>query len=257
MRTGVIAQKLGMTRIFDEDGQHIPVTVLQIDNLQVVRRRTKEKDGYTAVALGFGNAKVKHVGKSVRGQFAKANVEPKKKVVEFRVSEDALLEVGQEIRADHFVPGQYVDVTGETKGKGFAGVMKRWNFAGLEASHGVSVSHRSHGSTGQRQDPGRVFKNKKMAGHLGTERVTTQNLEIVQVDAEKNLILIKGAVPGSDKAYIRVVDAEKRGRPANAPYPAVKKEAPKKQEQAEAKAHVAPAAETQAEAAQAAEAKKE
>ncbi len=252
MRTGVIAQKLGMTRVYDEDGQHIPVTVLQLDNLQVVARRTKEKDGYTAVQLGFGKAKVSRTNKAQRGQFAKAGVEPKKKLAEFRVAEDALLDVGFEIRANHFVPGQFVDVIGDTKGKGFAGVMKRWNFRGLEASHGVSVSHRSHGSTGQRQDPGRVFKNKKMAGHLGTERITMQNLEIIQIDEARNLILVKGNVPGVDKALVRVVDAEKRSRPANAPYPAVKKaEAPKEQA-------AAPAVETtQAEAVPAAEAKKE
>lgn len=223
MRTGVIAQKLGMTRVFDEFGAHVPVTVLQLDNLQVTNVRTKEKDGYTAVQLGSGKAKVKRVSKSQRGQFAKANVEPKKKVVEFRVAEDALLEVGQEIRADHYVAGQFIDIQGTTKGKGFAGPMKRWNFAGLEASHGVSISHRSHGSTGQRQDPGRTFKNKKMAGHLGVETVTTQNLQVVAVDVERNLILVKGAVPGVDKAYVKVMDAEKKARPAEAPYPAAKK----------------------------------
>lgn len=221
MRTGIIAQKKGMTRIYDQYGQHVPVTVLQIENLQVTALRTKEKDGYSAVQLGFGNAKVKRVAKAQRGQFAKANVEPKKKLVEFRVSDDALLELGQEVRANHFVVGQFVDVVGTTKGKGFAGVMKRWNFRGLEASHGVSVSHRSHGSTGQRQDPGRVFKNKKMAGHLGVERITTQNLEIVEIDEARNLLLVKGAVPGVDNAYVQVRDAEKRARPANAPYPAV------------------------------------
>ena len=222
MRTGIIAQKKGMTRIYDQFGQHVPVTVLQIENLQVTAVRTKEKDGYTAVQLGFGNAKVKRTNKAQRAQFAKANVEPKKKLIEFRVSEDALLELGQEVRANHFVVGQFIDVVGTTKGKGFAGVMKRWNFAGLEASHGVSVSHRSHGSTGQRQDPGRVFKNKKMAGHLGVERITTQNLEIVEIDEARNLLLVKGAVPGVDDAYVQVRDAEKRARPANAPYPAVK-----------------------------------
>lgn len=244
MRTGVIAQKLGMTRVFDEFGQTVPVTVLQVDNLQVVGTRTKDKDGYTAVQLGFGKAKVKRTNKALRGQFAKANVEPKKKVAEFRVSEDALLDVGQEIRADHFVAGQFVDVVGVTKGKGFAGAMKRWNFAGLEATHGVSVSHRSHGSTGQRQDPGRTFKNKKMAGHLGVEQITQQNLEIVSVDAERNLILVKGAVPGVDKAIVKVLDAQKRARPANAPYPAVKKAEAKQ----EAPAAEAPAAEAAVEA---------
>jgi large subunit ribosomal protein L3 len=223
MRTGIIAQKMGMTRVFDEDGQSVPVTVLQIDALEVVANRTKEKDGYNAVQLGFGKAKVSRVSKAMKGHFAKANVAPKRKVMEFRVAADAVLPVGQEIRADHFVAGQFVDVSAKTKGKGFAGVMKRWNFAGLEASHGVSISHRSHGSTGQRQDPGRVFKGKKMAGHLGVERVTIQNLEIVQVDAARNLVLVRGAVPGVDNAIVEVRDAEKRARPANAPYPAVKK----------------------------------
>ncbi len=239
MRTGIIAQKKGMTRIYDQFGQHVPVTVLQIENLQVTAVRTKEKDGYSAVQLGFGNAKVKRTAKAQRGQFAKANVEPKKKLVEFRVSDDALLELGQEVRANHFVVGQFIDVVGTTKGKGFAGVMKRWNFAGLEASHGVSVSHRSHGSTGQRQDPGRVFKNKKMAGHLGVERITTQNLEIVQIDEARNLILVKGAVPGVDDAYVQVRDAEKRARPADAPYPAVKVAAAKNEAPAEAPADAA------------------
>jgi large subunit ribosomal protein L3 len=240
MRTGVIAQKMGMTRVFDENGQHIPVTVLKVDALQVVAKRTDEKDGYNAVQLGFGKAKPKRVSKAMKGHFAKAKVEPKRKVMEFRVSADAVLEVGQEIRADHYVPGQFIDVTAQTKGKGFAGVMKRWNFAGLEASHGVSVSHRSHGSTGQRQDPGRVFKGKKMAGHLGDERVTTQNLEVVSVDVERNLILVKGAVPGVDNALVEVRDAMKRARPANAPYPAVKKTEAKTEAPA---AEAAPAAE--------------
>lgn len=240
MRTGVIAKKMGMTRVFDEFGQHIPVTVLQIESLQVVANRTAEKDGYNAVQLGFGKAKPKRVSKAMKGHFAKAKVEPKVKVMEFRVSADAVLEVGQEIRADHYVPGQFVDVAAQTKGKGFAGVMKRWNFAGLEASHGVSVSHRSHGSTGQRQDPGKVFKGKKMAGHLGDERVTTQNLEIVQVDVERNLVLVKGAVPGVDNAFVEIHDAMKRARPANAPYPAVKKAEAKTEAPAEA---AAPAAE--------------
>lgn len=226
MRTGVIAQKKGMTRVFDEFGQHVPVTVLQIDNLQVTAQRTKEKDGYTAVQLGSGKAKKHRVAKPQLAVFAKNNIEAKKKLAEFRVSEDALLPVGQEIRANHFVVGQYIDVVGITRGKGFAGAMKRWNFAGLEATHGVSVSHRSHGSTGQRQDPGRTFKNKKMAGHLGVEQITQQNLQVVAIDAERNLILVKGAVPGVDNAYVKVVDAGKRARPANAPYPAVKVEAP-------------------------------
>ncbi len=240
-RTGVLAEKIGMTRVFNEDGQQVPVTVLKLDNLQVVAQRTKEKDGYTAVQLGMGKAKKHRVNKAQQATFAKANVEVKKKLAEFRVAEDALLPVGQEIRADHFVAGQFIDVIGETKGKGFAGVMKRWNFRGLEASHGVSVSHRSHGSTGQRQDPGRVFKNKKMAGHLGTERITMENLQIVSIDEARNLILVKGNVPGFDKAIVRVQDAHKRARPANAPYPAVVKEAP--QAAPEAKQEAAPAAE--------------
>lgn len=239
-RTGVLAEKIGMTRVFNEDGQQVPVTVLKLDNLQVVAQRTKAKDGYTALQLGTGTAKAHRVNKAQKATFAKANVEPKKKLAEFRVAEDALLPVGQEIRADHFVAGQFIDVIGETKGKGFAGVMKRWNFAGLEASHGVSVSHRSHGSTGQRQDPGRVFKNKKMAGHLGTERITMENLQIVSIDEARNLILVKGNVPGADKAIVRVQDAHKRARPANAPYPAVVKAEAK----AEAPAAEAPAAET-------------
>ncbi len=185
MRTGLIAKKLGMTRLFKEDGTHVPVTVLQVDDLQVVDVRTTERDGYTAVQLGAGKAKVKNVSKPNRGHFAKAKVEPKKKLAEFRVADDAVLEVGASLSAAHFVAGQKVDVTGTSKGKGFAGAMKRWNFAGLEATHGVSISHRSHGSTGNRQDPGKVFKNKKMAGHLGSERVTTLNLEVAAVDARR------------------------------------------------------------------------
>jgi large subunit ribosomal protein L3 len=223
MRTGVIAQKLGMTRVFDEFGQHIPVTVLQLDNVQVVSQRTKEKHGYTALQIGFGKAKAKRVAKAQKTEYAKVNIEPKKMLVEFRVADDALLAVGEEVRADHYVVGQYVDVSAQTKGKGFNGVMKRWNFAGLEATHGVSVSHRSHGSTGQRQDPGKVFKGKKMAGHLGDVRVTTQNLEVVKIDTARNLVMVKGAVPGVDNAIVRITDAEKRARPTAAPYPAVKK----------------------------------
>ncbi len=220
MRTGVIAQKIGMTRLFTDDGVHTPVTVLKLDNCQVVAVRAPDKDGYAAVQLGIGKAKVKNVGKPMRGHFAKAKVEPKRKLAEFRVDSDALLEVGSEITADHYVLGQFVDVSGVTIGKGFAGVMKRWNFAGLEASHGVSISHRSHGSTGQRQDPGRTFKNKKMAGHLGGERVTTQNLKVVATDAARGLIMISGAVPGSAGGYVLVRDAAKRARPKDAPFPA-------------------------------------
>jgi large subunit ribosomal protein L3 len=220
MRTGVIAQKLGMSRLFDEEGIHIPVTVLKLENLRVVAHKTKERDGYTAVQLSAGKAKVKNVSKSVRGHYAKAKVEPGRKLAEFRVAEGNLPAVGAEIVASHYVPGQFIDVVGTTIGKGFAGVMKRWNFAGLEASHGVSVSHRSHGSTGQRQDPGRVFKGKKMAGHLGVERVTISNLEVVQIDDDQGLLYIRGAVPGAENSYVFVKDAVKRAIPANAPLPA-------------------------------------
>jgi large subunit ribosomal protein L3 len=220
MRTGLLAKKLGMTRIFKDDGSHVPVTVLHLDNVQVVATRTVEKDGYTAVQLGFGTAKVKNVSKPNKGHYAAAKVEPKAKLAEFRVAADAVLEPGAGISAAHFVVGQIVDVCGTTKGKGFAGGMKRWNFSGLEASHGVSISHRSLGSTGNRQDPGKTFKNKKMAGHLGVERVTTQNVEVAAVDAEKGLLMIKGAVPGAKGSYVRITDAVKRKRPADAPYPA-------------------------------------
>jgi len=223
MRTGVIAQKVGMTRLFDENGSHVPVTVLKVDGLQVVAQRSQEKDGYVALQLGVGKAKVKNVGKPMRGHYAKAKVEPKKKVVEFRVSADALVEVGKEITAAHYVPGQFVDVAGITIGRGFAGVMKRWNFAGLEASHGVSISHRSHGSTGGRQDPGRTFKNKKMAGHYGVDRVTVQNLKVVATDPDKGLIMVRGAVPGSPGGWVQVTDAVKRARPKDAPFPAAVK----------------------------------
>lgn len=220
MRTGLIAKKLGMSRLFKEDGTHVPVTVLHIDELQVVDVRTQERDGYVAVQLGMGNAKVKNVTKPNRGHFARVKVEPKKTVREFRVADDATLEVGAALSASHFVVGQKVDVTGTSKGKGFAGAMKRWNFAGLEASHGVSISHRSHGSTGNRQDPGKTFKNKKMAGHLGDERVTTLNLEIAAVDPEKNLIMIRGSVPGAKNGVVLIRDAIKKARHSDAPYPA-------------------------------------
>src|SRR5271166_724201 len=220
MRTGLLAKKLGMTRIFRDDGTHVPVTVLQLDGLQVVAQRTAEKDGYDAVQLGWGKAKVKNVSQPNRGHFAKAKVEPKQKLVEFRVAEDALLEPGATLSTAHFSAGQKVDVCGTSKGKGFAGGMKRWNFAGLEASHGVSVSHRSLGSTGNRQDPGKTFKNKKMAGHLGGERITTLNLEVAAVDAGKGLLMIKGAVPGARNGYVLVRDAIKHARPADAAYPA-------------------------------------
>ena len=219
MRSGVIAQKVGMTRIFTDAGEHIPVTVLKLDNCQVVAHRTIEKNGYVAVQLGTGLAKVKNVSKAERGHFAVAKGEPKRKVVEFRVSDDALIPVGAELTADHFVVGQFVDVSGTTLGKGFAGGMKRWNFGGLRATHGVSVSHRSIGSTGGRQDPGKTFKNKKMPGHLGAERVTTQNLRVVQTDVERGLILVEGAVPGHAGGWIHVRDAVKRALPKDAPLP--------------------------------------
>lgn len=224
MRTGLLARKLGMTRIFTEDGNHVPVTVLRVENCQVVAVRTREKDGYTAVQLGVGTAKTKNVSKPLRGHFAKAKIEPKARLAEFRVSEDAVLEVGAEITAAHFLPGQFVDVAGTSIGKGFAGAMKRHNFGGLSASHGVSISHRSHGSTGQRTSPGKMFKNKKMAGHLGAERVTTQNLEVVSVDAERGIVLIKGAVAGSPGGYVLVKDAVKRRVPQGVPFPAALRE---------------------------------
>jgi large subunit ribosomal protein L3 len=224
-RTGLLARKLGMTRIFRDDGTHIPVTVLLLDVLQVVAQRTEEKDGYNAVQLGLGKTKVKNVSQPNRGHFAKAKVEPKAKLVEFRVAPDALLEPGAVLSAAHFAVGQKVDVCGITQGKGFAGGMKRWNFSGLEASHGVSISHRSLGSTGNRQDPGKTFKNKKMAGHMGVERVTTLNLAVAAVDVEQGLLMIKGAVPGSKGGYVLVRDAIKRARPKDAPYPAALVEA--------------------------------
>jgi large subunit ribosomal protein L3 len=219
MRSGVIAQKVGMTRVFTDAGMHVPVTVLRLANCQVVAHRTKDKNGYVALQLGSGTRKVKNVTKAERGNFALAKVEPKRKVAEFRVSEDALIPVGAEITADHFVPGQYVDVTGTSTGKGFAGGMKRWNFGGLRASHGVSVSHRSIGSTGGRQDPGKTFKNKKMPGHLGVERVTTLNLKVVQTDVERGLILLEGAVPGVNGGWITVRDAVKKAPPKDLPKP--------------------------------------
>ncbi len=225
MRTGLIARKLGMTRLFKDDGTHVPVTVLHLDEVQVTDARTQERDGYTAVQLGIGRAKVKNVSKPQRGHYARVKVEPKQKVVEFRVAADAVLEPGAVLSAAHFVVGQKVDVTGVSQGKGFQGGMKRWNFRGLEASHGVSISHRSLGSTGNRQDPGKTFKNKKMAGHMGQDRITTLNLEIARVDAERGLIMIRGAVPGSAGTYVLVRDAIKRARHADAPYPAALAEA--------------------------------
>jgi len=220
MRTGVIAKKVGMTRLFQADGRHVPVTVLQLDELQVVGRREMDRDGYTAVQLGAGTAKAKNVAKPQRSAFGKANVEPKVRVAEFRVAEDGLLDVGATISADHFVAGQLVDVSGVTQGKGFAGAMKRWGFSGLRATHGVSVSHRSHGSTGQRQDPGKVFKNKKMAGHMGARNRTQQNLEIVRTDPIRGLLFVKGSVPGHKGSWLTVTDAIKLPQHDSAPYPA-------------------------------------
>ncbi|WP_029057582.1 50S ribosomal protein L3 [Stappia stellulata] len=219
MRSGVIAQKVGMTRIYNDAGEHVPVTVLKLENCQVIAHRTEEKNGYVAVQVGAGLAKVKNTPRAMRGHFAVAKVEPKRKLAEFRVSQDNLIDVGAEITADHFVEGQFVDVTGTSIGKGFAGAMKRHNFGGLRASHGVSISHRSHGSTGQCQDPGKVFKGKKMAGHMGAEQVTTQNLKIVRTDVERGLIMIQGAVPGSKGGWIVIRDAVKKALPDGVPMP--------------------------------------
>ena len=246
MRTGVIAKKLGMARFFDEAGTHVPVTVLSLEGCQVTGHRTKEKDGYVALQLGCGFKKPKNTSKAMRGHFAKAEVEPKRKLAEFRVSEDNLVDVGAELSADHFVPGQKVDITGSTVGKGFAGGMKRWNFGGLRATHGVSVSHRSLGSTGQRQDPGKTFKGKKMAGQLGNETVTTLNLTIWRIDAERGLILVKGAVPGSEGSYVKVRDAIKKAAPADLPRPgAFRKAGEAPAAAAETPAEEAPAATTE------------
>lgn len=220
MRTGLIAKKIGMTRVFGVDGSHTPVTVLQVDGCEVVAVRTQDRDGYCAVQLGVGKAKTKNVSKAMRGHFAKAKVEPKRKLWEFRVAEDALVDVGSALHVGHFVAGQYVDVAGASIGKGFAGAMKRHNFGGLRASHGVSISHRSHGSTGQCQDPGKVFKGKKMAGHMGDHSVTVQNLEVFGVDPDQGLILVRGGVPGAKGSYLRVTDSKKKSLPKNAPYPA-------------------------------------
>ncbi|MBV8564795.1 MAG: 50S ribosomal protein L3 [Methylobacteriaceae bacterium] len=219
MRSGVIAQKLGMSRVFTDTGEHVPVTVLKLGDCQVIAHRTSEKNGYTALQLGIGRAKVKNVSKAERGRFAVAKVEPKLKLAEFRVPDDGLIPVGAEITADHFVVGQFVDVTGTSIGKGFAGGIKRWGFGGLRATHGVSISHRSIGSTGQRQDPGKTFKNRKMPGHLGSERVTTLNLRVVQTDVERGLILVEGAVPGAAGGWIYVRDAIKKALPKDAPMP--------------------------------------
>jgi large subunit ribosomal protein L3 len=219
MRCGVIAQKVGMSRLFSEAGEHVPVTVLRLANCQVIAHRTKDKDGYVALQLGAGSRKPNSLTKADRGHFAAAKVEPKRRLAEFRVDEDHLIPIGAEITADHFMVGQFVDVTGTSIGKGFAGPMKRWNFGGLRASHGVSISHRSHGSTGGRQDPGKTFKNKKMAGHLGVERVTTLNLKVVQTDVDRGLILVEGAVPGAKGGWITLRDAVKKRLPKEAPKP--------------------------------------
>ena len=220
MRSGVIVQKVGMTRLFTDDGQHVPVTVLKLDNCQVVAQRTEDKDGYNAVQLGSGFRKVKRTTNAMRGHFAKAKVEPKRKLAEFRVTADNLIDIGAELAANHFLEGQKIDATGVSIGKGFAGAMKRHNFGGLRASHGVSISHRSHGSTGQCQDPGKVFKGKKMAGHMGDTRITTQNLTVVKTDVMRGLIMVKGAVPGSKGGWVLLRDAVKRPHPEGVPMPA-------------------------------------
>lgn len=248
MRSGVIAKKLGMTRLFMDDGRQVPVTVLQLDNLQVVAQRTAEKDGYTAVQLGAGTAKAKRTTAALRGHFAKANVAPKRKVTEFRVSPDNLIGVGEEITADHYFEGQFVDIAGTSIGKGFAGAMKRHNFGGLRASHGVSVSHRSHGSTGQCQDPGKVFKGKKMAGHMGSARVTTQNLQVVRTDADRGLIMVKGAVPGSKGGWVTIKDAVKKPVPDNVILPAALRSHAEEAHRAAEEAAATAAAEAEAEA---------
>ncbi|WP_111557845.1 50S ribosomal protein L3 [Paracoccus sediminilitoris] len=246
LRTGVIAKKLGMTRLFLEDGRQVPVTVLQMDGLQVVAQRTADRDGYTAVQLGAGTAKAKRTTAAMRGHFAKASVAPKRKIAEFRVAEENLINVGEEITADHYFAGQYVDIAGISIGKGFAGAMKRHNFGGLRASHGVSVSHRSHGSTGQCQDPGKVFKGKKMAGHLGAVRVTTQNLQVVRTDADRGLIMVKGSVPGSKGGWVTIKDAVKKATPENVIYPAALKSAAEEAKRLAEEAANAAAAEEEA-----------
>jgi large subunit ribosomal protein L3 len=246
LRTGVIAKKLGMTRLFLEDGRQVPVTVLQMDGLQVVAQRTADRDGYTAVQLGAGTAKVKRTTAAMRGHFAKASVAPKRKIAEFRVAEENLINVGEEITADHYFAGQFVDIAGISIGKGFAGAMKRHNFSGLRATHGVSVSHRSHGSTGQCQDPGKVFKGKKMAGHLGAVRVTTQNLQVVRTDADRGLIMVKGSVPGSKGGWVTIKDAVKKATPENVIYPAALKSAGEEAKRLAEEAAIAAAAEAEA-----------
>ena len=246
LRSGVIAKKLGMTRLFLEDGRQVPVTVLQLDNLQVVAQRTAERDGYSAVQLGAGTAKAKRTTAAMRGHFAAAKVEPKRKIAEFRVTPENLIEVGEEITADHYFEGQFVDIAGTSIGKGFAGAMKRHNFGGLRASHGVSISHRSHGSTGQCQDPGKVFKGKKMAGHLGAVRVTTQNLQVVRTDSDRGLIMVKGSVPGSKGGWVTIKDAVKKPFPENAILPAALKSQAELARKAAEEAAAAAAAEEEA-----------
>jgi large subunit ribosomal protein L3 len=248
LRSGVIAKKVGMTRLFMEDGRQVPVTVLQLDGLQVVANRTPEKDGYSAVQLGAGSAKAKRVSKALRGHFAAVKVEPKRKIAEFRVDPENIIAVGEEITANHYFEGQFVDVTGISIGKGFAGAMKRHNFGGLRASHGVSISHRSHGSTGQCQDPGKVFKGKKMAGHMGAARVTTQNLQVVRTDADRGLIMVKGAVPGSKGGWVTLKDAVKKPVPENVILPAALKSDAEAAAKAAEEAAAAAAAEAEAEA---------
>ncbi|MFD0859196.1 50S ribosomal protein L3 [Roseovarius aquimarinus] len=254
LRSGVIAKKVGMTRLFMEDGRQVPVTVLQLDKLQVVAQRTAETHGYSAVQLGAGSAKAKRTSKAMRGHFAAAKVEPKRKIAEFRVAPEAMIAVGEEITANHYFEGQFVDVCGTSIGKGFAGAMKRHNFRGLEMTHGVSISHRSHGSTGQCQDPGKVFKGKKMAGHMGAARITTQNLQVVKTDAGRGLIMVKGAVPGSKGGWVTIKDAVKKPFPENAIIPAALKSAAEEAEKAAAEAAAAAAAEEEAAAKAAAEA---
>ena len=254
LRTGLIAKKVGMTRLFMEDGKQIPVTVLSLENLQVVAQRTADKDGYVAVQLGAGAAKAKRTSQAMRGHFAAAKVEPKRKLAEFRVAPENMIDVGETITANHYFEGQYVDVSGTSVGKGFAGAMKRHNFGGLRATHGVSISHRSHGSTGQCQDPGKVFKGKKMAGHMGAAKVTTQNLQVVRTDASRGLIMVKGAVPGSKGGWVTLKDAVKKPTPENVIYPAGLKSMAEEAEKLAAEAAAAAAAEEEAAAKAAAEA---
>ncbi len=220
MRCGVIARKLGMSRMFNDKGEHVPVTVLRIEDVEVLSTRSMKKDGYIAVQLGFNNKKLKNINKPLKGHFAKAKTEPKEKIIEFRVSEDALLKIGDKISVNHFIPGQKVDVMGISQGKGFAGSMKRHNFGGMQATHGVSISHRAHGSTGNSQDPGRTWKGKKMAGQYGNVRVTTQNLKVVKLLEDEDLILVEGSVPGSKNGIVTLSDAVKHDLPKEAPFPA-------------------------------------